>query len=71
MRERLTRHNAASYKVMAAQLVKIIPVSQLPMSAKRFVRVFDGLIAGLLFTYFQTPQLVTEDIFIAAFEAPA
>jgi len=33
--------------------------------------VLDALITGLLFTYFQTPELVTEDIIIAAFEALA
>jgi hypothetical protein len=26
---------------------------------------------GLLFTYFQTPELITEDVIVAAFEALA
>jgi hypothetical protein len=31
-----------------------------------------AIITGLLFfTFFQTPDLIAEDIFIAAFEAPA
>ena len=42
-----------------------------PMPAERFVRVLDALITGLLFTYFQTPELITEDVFVAAFEALA
>jgi hypothetical protein len=42
-----------------------------PMPAERFVRVLDALITGLLFTYFQTPELITEDVFVAAFDALA
>ncbi|MGA2216554.1 MAG: hypothetical protein ABSG51_00610 [Terracidiphilus sp.] len=42
-----------------------------PMPAKQFVRVLDAVTTGLLFTYFQTPELITEDIFVAAFEALA
>jgi hypothetical protein len=29
------------------------------------------MVTGLLFTYFQTPELITEEIIIAAFEALA
>jgi AcrR family transcriptional regulator len=71
MREQLTRQNAAIYKKMARELVKIVPAGELPMAAAKFVCVLDALITGLLFTYFQTPELVTEDIFVAAFEALA
>lgn len=71
MRLQLTRQNAAIYKKMARELVKIVPASELPMPAAKFVCVLDALITGLLFTYFQTPELVTEDIFISAFEALA
>jgi hypothetical protein len=56
---------------MARGLLKFVPAKQLPMPAEKFVRVLDALITGLLFTYFQTPELVTEDIIIAAFEALA
>ena len=41
------------------------------MPARQFVRVLDALITGLLFTHFQTPDLITEEIIIAAFEALA
>jgi AcrR family transcriptional regulator len=71
MRMQLTRQNAAIYKKMAKQLVKIVPVSELPMPPEKFVCVLDAIITGLLFTYFQTPELVTEDVFVAAFEALA
>ena len=71
MRARLTMQNAAIYRRMARGLLKFVPAKQLPMPAEKFVRVLDALITGLLFTYFQTPELVTEDIIIAAFEALA
>ncbi len=71
MRVQLTRQNAEIYKKMAKELVKIVPANQLPMPAEKFVRVLDAIITGLLFTYFQTPELVTEDVFLAAFVALA
>jgi AcrR family transcriptional regulator len=71
MRARLTTQNAAIYRRMAKGLLKFVPAKQLPMPAEKFVRVLDAMITGLLFTYFQTPELVTEDIIIAAFEALA
>ena len=71
MRARITKQNAAIYRRMAEELVKFVPAKALPMPAKRFVRVLDAMVTGLLFTYFQTPELITEDIIIAAFEALA
>jgi hypothetical protein len=41
------------------------------MPAERFVCVLDIMVTGLLFTYFQTPDLITEEIFVSAFEALA
>jgi len=41
------------------------------MAAEKFVRILDAMTTGLLFTYFQTPGLITEDIIISAFEALA
>jgi AcrR family transcriptional regulator len=70
-RATLAEKNAAVYKWIARELVKIIPAKDLPMPAERFVCVLDTMITGLLFTYFQTPDLITEDIFISAFEAIA
>jgi AcrR family transcriptional regulator len=71
MRSAMTEKNAAIYRHIAKQLVKVIPAKQLPMPAERFVQVLDAIVTGLLFTYFQTPELITEEIFIAAFEALA
>ena len=71
MRERLTEKNRAIYRWVEKELVKVIPAKNLPMPVKRFVRVLDAVTTGLLFTYFQTPELMTEDVFVAAFEALA
>ncbi|MGA2695122.1 MAG: helix-turn-helix domain-containing protein [Terriglobales bacterium] len=71
MRKRMTKQNAAVYKIMSSQLCKLVAKEILPMPAERFVKVIDALITGLLFTYFQTPELITEDVFVAAFEALA
>jgi AcrR family transcriptional regulator len=70
-RSTLTKKNAAIYKWIATELVKVIPASLLPMPAERFVCVLDIMVTGLLFTYFQTPDLITEEIFVSAFEALA
>ncbi|MGO9127273.1 MAG: TetR family transcriptional regulator [Terriglobales bacterium] len=71
MRSRLTRQNAVLYRRMAKELLKFIPAKELPMPAEKFVRVLDAMITGVLFTYFQTPKLITEDVILAAFEALA
>jgi AcrR family transcriptional regulator len=71
MRARLTEKNAAAYQWIARELVKIIPAKDLPMAAKEFVCVLDVITTGLLFTFFQTPDLITEDVFVATFEALA
>jgi len=69
MRSRVSRHNAQVYQQLARKLTKVFPAKDLPMAAKHFVRVLDALTTGLLFTYFQTPELISEETFIAAFEA--
>jgi AcrR family transcriptional regulator len=71
MRERMERENARIYRAMAKQLNAVVPATELPMPALRFVRVLDALTTGLLFTYFQTPRLIRDEDFVAAFEALA
>ncbi len=71
MQAKLTEKNAAVYRRIEKELVKVIPAKSLPMPARQFVRVLDAVTTGLLFTYFQTPELMTEDVFVAAFEALA
>jgi hypothetical protein len=71
MQAKMTAQNAAIYRRFEKELVKVIPAKSLPMPARQFVRVLDAVTTGLLFTYFQTPELITEDVFVAAFEALA
>ena len=65
----MTAENAAVYKAAAKGFKKLVGEGALPMPAEQFVRVLDALTTGLLFTYFQTPTLLPEAVFVAAFEA--
>jgi AcrR family transcriptional regulator len=71
MMSQLAAKNAEIYRRMAKGLLTMIPEKELPMPADRFIRVLDALITGLLFTYFQTPELISDEVFISAFEALA
>jgi AcrR family transcriptional regulator len=71
MRSRMARQNAATYRMMARNFLKVVKHEELPMPAARLMRVLDALSTGLQSTYFQTPELIGEDVFIAAFEALA
>ncbi|HUL82287.1 MAG TPA: TetR/AcrR family transcriptional regulator [Gammaproteobacteria bacterium] len=71
MRERMTKDNAAIYRAAARGFAKLVRASELPMPAEQFVKVLDAVTTGLLFTYFQTPTLMPESVFVAAFEALA
>lgn len=71
MRRRMTERNAETYRIMADGFTRIAPPGSLPMPADRFVRVIDALITGLVFTRFQTPDLISDADIIAAFEALA
>jgi hypothetical protein len=69
MRERMTAGNAAIYRAAAKGFKALVPERDMPMPAEQFVRVLDAVTTGLLFTYFQTPTLLPEAVFVAAFEA--
>ena len=71
MRQRLTDRNAQTYRAMADGFTRIAPPGSLPMPPDRFARVIDSLITGLVFTRFQTPDLISDEDIIAAFEALA
>jgi AcrR family transcriptional regulator len=71
MRERMTSENAAIYKAVARGMKKRVAPGELPMPAEQFVKVLDALTTGLMFTYFQTPDLISDAVFVAAFEALA
>ena len=68
MRAKMTETNAIAYEWIAKELVKIVPAKDLHMPAKDFVRILDVVTTGLLFTFFQTPELITERIVVATFE---
>ena len=71
MRERMQNENAKVYRAMAKQLTQHVAQADLPMPALQFIKVLDAVTTGLLFTYFQTPRLIREEDFVAAFEALA
>lgn len=71
LRARLVAANADIYRWAEQELLQFIPESLLPMPADQFVRVLHALTDGLLFLRFLTPELITDDVIIAAFEALA
>lgn len=71
VRARLVEANTEIYHWVEQALLQFVPESALPMPAEQFVRVLHALTDGLLFLRFLTPELITDDIIIAAFEALA
>ena len=71
MRARMTERNAQTYRGMADGFARIAPPGSLPMPPDQFARVIDAMITGLVFTRFQTPDLISDADIIAAFEALA
>ena len=71
MRSQLVKLNAAIYRRMAAATAKTFPRRELPMEPKRLIPALHALADGLTFLRFLTPELITEDVIVAAFEALA
>ena len=71
MRSQLVTLNAAIYRRMAAATAKTFPRRELPMEPKRLIPALHALADGLTFLRFLTPELITEDVIVAAFEALA
>lgn len=71
MRARLAETNAEIYKWAAEQITQFIPADELPLPPNEFVRVLHALTDGLLALHFLTPDLITEQIIISAFETLA
>jgi AcrR family transcriptional regulator len=69
MRAEVERLNRELYKRMASATATIFPRDQLPMDPGLLIPVLHGLADGLTFLRFLTPQLITEDVIVAAFEA--
>jgi len=71
LRERFRDSMAAGYDAGAAWFRAICDAEDLPMSPDLLVRVINALIEGLLFQRFLTPELISDEVFYAAFAALA
>jgi AcrR family transcriptional regulator len=71
IRARVHEITAKSYDAGAAWLRMVTTEDELPMPPEILVRVLHGVIEGLLFQRFLTPDLVPDEVFYAAFAALA
>ena len=71
MRKRLTKVNAEIYRRSAEGLLRFVPEEDLPMPADQFVRVMHALRDGLMVLSFLTPEFITDEVIVGAFEALA
>jgi AcrR family transcriptional regulator len=71
MRTRVRNVNAEIYRVGAERMEQAFQPEELPMAPERLVRVLHALTDGLTFLRFLTPELITDAVVIAAFEALA
>ena len=69
MRARVRQLNKALYTTGADRLRQSFP--RLPMAPDQLVRVLHALTDGLTYLRFLTPELITDDVVIAAFDALA
>jgi AcrR family transcriptional regulator len=69
LRTRLVEANADIYRWAEHNLLQVVPESALPMPADQFVKVLHALTEGLLYLRFLTPELMTDEVISAAFEA--
>jgi len=71
MRSRIAQLNAEAYRRTGDRFGQLFPAEDLPMPPDQFVRVLHALSDGLLFLRFLQPDLITDEVIIAAFEALA
>ena len=71
MRARVASENAEIYQRLEAWIRRVLPVEELPMSPRQFVRMLHALSDGLLVTHALAPELVTADVVRATFAALA
>lgn len=71
MRERMVETDAACYAWATERLLAAIPASKLPLPPEEFVRLLHALTDGLITLRFLTPELIDDDLIIAAFESLA
>src|SRR5262245_6973354 len=71
MRTRVRQANDALYAAGAQRLRQSFQRRQLPMAPERLVRVLHALTDGLTYLRFLTPELINDDVVVAAFDALA
>jgi AcrR family transcriptional regulator len=68
MRARIAQLNAEIYRRGADRFRQHFPLEDLAVPPEQFMRVLHALSDGLLFLRFVQPELITDDVIIAAFE---
>jgi AcrR family transcriptional regulator len=71
IRARVREVTEKSFDAGAAWVRSVADESELPMPADTLVRVLHAMTEGLLFQRFLTPELITDEVFYAAFAAMA
>jgi len=71
MRTQLTALNKDIYRRMAEGVTKTFPREQLPLDPTHLIPVLHALADGLTFLRCLTPELITEETIVAAFDALA
>ena len=69
MRTRVRQLNAEIYRAGGERMGQSFQPDELPMPPAQLVRVLHALTDGLTYLRFLTPELITDDVVIAAFEA--
>jgi AcrR family transcriptional regulator len=71
MRSRLRQANEAIYSAGADRMRHSFKPGELPMTPERLIPVLHALTDGLTYLRFLTPELITDDVVVAAFDALA
>ncbi|AIE85288.1 TetR/AcrR family transcriptional regulator [Fimbriimonas ginsengisoli] len=71
MQARMAKGNAEIYRWAEEQLLQFVPASELPTSPSHFVKIVHALTEGILSIRSLTPELMTDETIMAAFEALA
>lgn len=71
VRSQLVALNREVYRLSVEKLLEYVPADEIPLPADQLVRVLHALTEGLTLLRFLTPELITDDVIVAAFEALA
>lgn len=71
MRRRMVEADASCYDWAEERLLAAISAKKLPLPPGEFVRLIHALTDGLITLRFLTPELISDDFIVAAFEALA